>query len=112
MWSDNLILGVGLNNFSIIQTVELNYYSHCNYIEMLSCLGSVGFMIYYALPVGLILKKINREDDLEITFKVIVYIILFMDIAYVSFQAIQIQIMYALYIIFLNLTNDQNKGIR
>lgn len=46
------IFGIGLNNFSYYVANYTSYgisrYSHNNYIEMLSCLGISGFIIYYS----------------------------------------------------------------
>lgn len=58
------IIGIGLNNFKYM--ARYGTYSHSNYYEMLSCLGIIGFVLYY-LPVvfGLIVSVKNWKKNYE-----------------------------------------------
>jgi O-antigen ligase len=53
IWADNLLFGVGLDNFrEIIRhywPISNPLYSHNNYIELLSTIGTIGTMAYYAI---------------------------------------------------------------
>ena len=55
------IIGVGSNNFgSYLNTVFTRAtYSHCNWLEQLSCLGILGFIAYYWFYVYLTVKSIK-----------------------------------------------------
>lgn len=101
MWKNNPILGVGLNNFSILQTVQNNsYYSHNNYVEMLSCLGIIGFAIYYSFPFWLVFGKDKANKSSQsayTTFKTLIILILLMDVAVVSFETLQIQVIIIIF---------------
>ncbi len=99
IWGKHPIIGIGLNNFSLVQTVGgAGYYAHNNYAELLADLGIVGFfLIYYYLPIRLICRKIDDTDSLRLTLKSIVFVILIFDFAVVSYQSIQIIIFYWLY---------------
>ena len=50
MWSESPIIGWGFNQFAA-QMQAINYshvaYSHCNYTELLACLGIIGLVLYY-----------------------------------------------------------------
>lgn len=92
IWLDNPVLGIGLNNFSLVQTVGgSGYYSHNNYVELLADLGCVGFITYYLFPLRLIFSKTTVNPEI-MSLKTICIIILFWDLALVSYQEIGIQI--------------------
>lgn len=105
MWKENPILGVGINNFSVHQNVLAGqaYYSHCNYIELLSGVGIVGFLIYYLFPFWLITRKTDEKDSLSICLRVICIVIMFMDVAFVSFQTVYFLIFFCVYMRYLDI---------
>lgn len=48
LFKENPIFGIGLNNFKYVARYDT--YAHSNYYELLSCLGIVGFLLYY-IPI-------------------------------------------------------------
>lgn len=46
VWVEHPFLGVGWDNYRFYNDLQL--YAHNNYVELLSCLGLVGFLIYYS----------------------------------------------------------------
>lgn len=58
----NPFVGVGLNNFSqyLGKVFSRATYSHNNWLEMLSCLGVVGFVMYYWFYLYCIFKSYNQ----------------------------------------------------
>lgn len=93
------LLGYGGNNF-IEYMEEINYhhvaYSHNNYVELLSTLGIVGFIIYYSfwIYVGWCMIKIciqklkkKQKDPLLFLFIILFIIFLILDYAMVSYDS-------------------------
>ncbi len=74
IFKEKPILGIGLNNFAYYVKNYTEYtearYSHNNYIEMLSCLGIVGLILYYWLYlyilVKLLIRLIKNRNDLQL----------------------------------------------
>lgn len=58
IFKENPIFGAGLNNYKYL--TYYNTYSHNNYVELLSCLGIVGFLLYY-FPIGMFFKKAIQQ---------------------------------------------------
>ena len=78
MWSDHPILGLGMNNFPMFQTIgEAGYYAHNNYVELLADLGLVGFCLYYYMPMSLLRRRIDNKNNIQVLMKTIVIITLF-----------------------------------
>ena len=104
LWINHPIFGVGLNNFSIFQTVGgSGYYAHNNYLEILADLGIIGFMLYYWMPMKLALKKIDFQSDLQVILKVITIVLLFFDLGSVTYQDIRVQLFFMLqYLLHFN----------
>ena len=84
------ILGVGLNNFSAY-LASIGYhnavYSHCGFLEILSTLGIIGFVIYYSM-YGKVLVKLIRpafKKDMLVAFLFILNLRVFLfDISSIS----------------------------
>lgn len=57
LFKNNIFFGNGWNAFSALTTYR--YYSHCNYLEILSSMGIFGFILYYSIYGNIIyqLKK-------------------------------------------------------
>ncbi len=71
-FSNHPILGNGLNNFGYLfqETGLFGKYAHNNFIELLSCLGIVGFSLYYWFYVYLFAKcvKYYRKKEKLVVF--------------------------------------------
>ncbi|MBQ9019154.1 MAG: O-antigen ligase family protein [Bacilli bacterium] len=82
------VIGNGMDGFKIwlsTQTEFLNMwdisavYSHCNYVELLSNSGIIGFLLYYLYPIVLIFKNYKNRDNSIVRFglcNLIVFLIL------------------------------------
>ena len=80
LFLNNPITGIGLDNFKTIFSVEL--YSHNNFIELLSTLGSVGLILYY-LFYFILFKPIMKQ---QLMFGMcIMLLLLLMDFAMVTY---------------------------
>ncbi len=112
IWEDNPILGVGLNNFSVVQHVHSDYYSHCNYIEILSGLGILGLVLFYTLPIKCAITKINQGDKVMCMLKAIICILLFLDVAAVTYQEIGHIIFYWISIAYFEKKSVENACMR
>ena len=97
------ILGVGLDAFRHLNPQGL--YAHNNYLELLASLGILGFLIYYSLPIGVLITAIYRcfkQHCSELIAAVAVMVsILAMDIASVSYMIEWIQLCMALCFAYL-----------
>lgn len=109
VWTSHPILGVGFNNFPVVQTVQAGYYyAHNNYLELLADLGVVGFLCFYVNYVRIIRLKIDRDNQLHIFLKSIFFMIAFVDLAVVSYQDLRYQL--PLYLIFIGLGKINKKS--
>lgn len=63
MWLDHPLIGIGLDNFRVVikeyWPISNRLYSHNNYIELLSTIGTVGTVLYYGIYLSII-KKLNN----------------------------------------------------
>ncbi len=63
MWLDHPLIGIGLDNFRVVikdyWPISNRLYSHNNYIELLSTIGTVGTIVYYSIYYS-IFKKITQ----------------------------------------------------
>lgn len=92
-FKENPIFGIGLGAFKY--TNFLNYYAHNNYLELLSCLGIVGFILYYWFILK-ILYVLIKKYKIYFSFFVIIACILFMDLFSVSYILEPVQISIAI----------------
>lgn len=69
IWLDHPILGVGLDNFRTIikhyNPIGNRLYSHNNYIELLTTIGTIGAIVYYAIYFSIITKLLNLQKHLK-----------------------------------------------
>jgi len=87
------ILGIGIGNTNelIFQQVGRYVYTHNNYVEMLACLGIIGFVLYYMMwirPLVYVIKKNckSKFSNPEPFFCIVVtLILLFLDCAMVPY---------------------------
>lgn len=105
MWEQSPVVGWGFNQFAA-QMLAINYshvaYSHCNYWELLSCLGIVGFLLYYGFYFYLakrLMEKDPRKDPLVLFALVLLVVLIAMEYGFVAFVGID-EYVYLL-IIFL-----------
>ena len=90
IWQEHLLIGVGANN-SAASELGVGVYFHNNYIELLSTVGLVGFVLYYLLyfiPVVKLIfsKKKNKYYSLILNLIVINMVLDFACVSYYSFQ--------------------------
>ena len=72
LFKKNPLLGIGIGNANIYTQMYYhhNHYLHNNYVELLACGGIIGFVIYYAMHLYLIVNYIkyrkyrDREYDI------------------------------------------------
>lgn len=75
------LTGIGLNNSGKItkEIIGEETYLHCNYVEILACLGIIGFIIYYSIYIYIFLnalrKKERRNTAIVITM-IIVFVVI------------------------------------
>lgn len=111
VWTSHPLFGVGFNNFPVVQTVQSGYYyAHNNYLELLADLGIVGFVCFYMNYFRILRKKINKTSTLQVFMKSIFYMIVFTDLAVVSYQDLRYQL--PLYLIFIVLYKLSNSGCK
>lgn len=95
VFKENPITGIGLENFRMYSSFST--YSHNNYMEILVSTGILGFIIYYSLPVLILLYAIYRKNNTDYSLIItILTIILILDIANVSYRQLITQVMIAL----------------
>ncbi|MDD6224245.1 MAG: O-antigen ligase family protein [bacterium] len=101
------MIGIGVNNFAYYVGTFTSYgiarYSHNNYIELLSCLGIVGFMLYYWLYLYLLVKlrrRASKNNPLHmICFSILITLII-MEWGIVSYTGC----MYHMYLLVIYYT--------
>ena len=100
VWLDNPILGVGLNNFSLVQTVGgRGYYAHNNFLELLADVGIIGFLLYYVNIFSTVFTHVAKENTIAVLLKSICIILLIMDIGMVTYNSWLYLIFY--YLLFI-----------
>ncbi len=106
---ENPIKGIGLNNFSYYvghyTTYGTERYSHNNYIEMLSCLGIIGFLLYYSSYFYCFIKLLknilkNKKDSFSILSLSFLIVLMIMEWGVVSYSGC----VYHIYILFVYYT--------
>ncbi|WP_230852423.1 O-antigen ligase family protein [Vibrio crassostreae] len=102
LFLDNPINGIGLDNFKTIYSENL--YSHNNYVELLSTLGSIGLILYYTFFFSMF-KFILKNRNIFCLFIMIFF--LSMDFAMVSY----FERMYILPLILIYYTTKREKNI-
>jgi len=94
----NPFTGIGLDNFKTIFSEDL--YSHNNYVELLSTLGGVGFILYYTFFVS-IFSSVLKGRKVFCLFIMVFFLL--MDFAMVSY----FERMYVLPLILLFYTTKR-----
>ena len=66
MWKRSPFIGLGFSQFQENNSISRGYYSHSTYAEALSCLGSIGFLIFFIplfkiIYIAVELLKSNKQ---------------------------------------------------
>lgn len=104
IFTEHPVLGIGLYNYKMV-----GYYgrvSHCNYTELLSCLGIIGCMLYYGVQIVLMfrmgIRAVKGEKASAVIFSLLVCKMV-NEFAAVSYADEMQQIIYMSFIgIFIN----------
>lgn len=107
------ILGYGIGNYTVVS--GFNTYSHNNYIELLTGVGIIGFIIYYSLYIFMIrrltLGLIKGNKDLAFPLAILLTIII-NELGLVSYISNYIQILLVITISFYRIyKHDKIDGI-
>lgn len=91
IFTDNPFLGVGMDcaRIPVEQIMGIDYYLHCNYLELLADGGVLGFALYFTFYIMIIhrLWKYRKYRDAEYDICLVIMIIqLIMQIAYVAYS--------------------------
>ena len=83
--------GIGIDCFRLIPNswgYPIDTYSHCNYIELLSGVGVIGFALYYCLhfiSIILYVRHPKKLDPIIKFFLIVILITTFLDVSMVSY---------------------------
>lgn len=107
---DYPLTGIGLNNSGTIteEVVGKSTYLHCNYVELLACVGLVGFVLYYMIYVLIIAgyfsnkEKYKYKNSLPI---ILILVMLITEIGSVSYYEIKTSMYLVLMFVLLEKTN-------
>ena len=82
--------GIGLNNSSVLtgQAIGWAVYLHNNYIELLACVGLIGFILYYAMyliPAKNLVKASFKGRDIAILALVLLIVNIILQFGFVSY---------------------------
>lgn len=111
------LLGIGVGNANIYTQMYYgnNHYLHNNYVEILACLGLVGFMIYYSIFAYLLyyfIKNIKyRDGEYDMCF-ILLIINLIIDYGVVSYYDKATYLYILLYTIKVKQIKDIKKGYK
>ena len=96
IWMEYPLFGSGLNTFRYFNQLFLTgvyVYCHCNYLEILSGLGLVGFALYYSIFVLMgkrLIKSFNRHKTNLVIFCFVFLVCRFIfDYGFVSYSEFQ-----------------------
>ncbi len=97
LWLDNPIIGCGLNNFSVYQTIGgEGYYAHNNFLELLADVGIIGFLLYYANICKTVFVRTPKKDFVAVMLKSVCIVLLIMDVGMVTYNSWSYLIVYYL----------------
>jgi len=95
------ITGHGLGSFQFLN--KYHGYAHNTYVELLACTGLIGTVLYYAMPVFLLIKTtaVRMAKDKRITiFLLFMLVQLFQDIGavrfYLELNAVTLAVTYSM----------------
>jgi len=105
-FKDHPIIGTGIGSSNSILSSRINFnaYYHNNFVELLSCGGLLGFIIYYILSYGFIvvslLKARHNKDKQWKLIVSMVFVLLMSDYGMVSYYSKHMYIFYMLLFIY------------
>jgi O-antigen ligase len=83
---NNPFFGIGLDTVRV--SLFKGLYSHNNYLELLACLGPIGFLLFYTLHIITIKKILAIKDGwLKIYLLFFIFIIMISDMAGVTYYS-------------------------
>lgn len=111
------ILGVGLHNFKYyLSTINYSHvtYSHSNHLEILSCLGMIGHIIYYSYFYGIIVTIIRnwKKNNPMMKFAfIIICTFFFTDFIIISYIDVFYQIILVVCFLSVKIGLNEKKQI-
>lgn len=100
MWKRHPFIGWGVDNFAYYLGNFANYsrevYSHCNYVEILSCYGGIGFILYYWPYVRGLAVSLPRKSG-NVLLKMVIVILT----RYIIFEFSTISFSMLMYMVVL-----------
>ncbi len=86
-WKESPIWGHGLDCYRRLNTIERNYYSHNNFVELLADLGLVGFIAFYIAHIKNLftLFKFKKYDNMKWILITTIIVVLLSDYGTVSY---------------------------
>ncbi len=115
LFKEKPIIGVGGNGFkAYMDFIDYKHivYSHNNYLELLSTLGIIGFLLYYYIWIyvimGLIKSFKKKNDNLNLNFLIIIGIILITDLGNVSYYTEINMVVLSLAVLYLHFNKSSN----
>lgn len=114
-WQENPIIGIGINCYRVLSNATSmfagkNFYAHNNYIELLVDVGIVGTFLYYTGHFSLISQSLKLKTIVGSWIVLFVFMLLVLDVAYVSYYDINNQLMMV--ILFCVLKIEKNKVLQ
>lgn len=98
LFKSSPLFGIGFDCYRILNGWTSTW-SHCNYIEILSCLGVLGFILYYSRYIAL-LGEIRRSDNLDLInvayAKALIISVIILEVGIVTMHAALYQFLFAL----------------
>ena len=90
LWSERPFLGWGPNQFRKVNKVYNDYYSHNNYVEVLSNFGLTGFILFYFTHFYLLIKLIKLKMMKYVSYEInwlllMIFMLLITDFTFVSY---------------------------
>ena len=114
---NNPIIGIGINNFAAYM-LEIGYshvaYSHCNYTEILSNLGVIGFCIYYYIYYYIVIKSIKlltkyQKEKIELYYSIaLIFVLSIFEYGFVSYYILEAQ--FQVFICYLLISFKMTRG--
>ncbi len=104
-FSRHPLTGIGLNNSGLItqEVTGKETYLHCNYVELLACLGLFGFALYYAIYVRIMAKSIKKmAKDSDMALPLMLILVMFVvEIGCVTYYEIKTGMLMTLMLIII-----------
>lgn len=110
LFENKWMIGYGISTYKFISGYGM--YSHNNYIELLVGVGLLGTIVYYSIYLYTIIKLIRRREYCYTNaFLVIILLLLFMEYGLVSYYGEVYQILIALAIAAIRISDMESISI-